>query len=83
MPFTISYSNEVKAEFRASPAWDIVMIRGLIGSFEHDRRLNGKPIDRTSSPGAELMQLSNNHITLHYELNRDAEQVRIVAIVRD
>ena len=83
MPFTISYSNEVKAEFRASLAWDIVMIRGLIGSFEHDRWLSGKPIDGTSSPGTELMQLSNNHITLNYELNLDAEQVRIVAIVRD
>ena len=83
MPFTISYSNEVKAEFRASPAWDIVMIRGLIGSVEHDRWLTGKPVDGTASPGTELMQLSNNRITLRYELNREAEQVRIAAILRD
>ena len=83
MPFTISYSDEVKAEFRASPAWDIVMIRALIGGFRHDRWHRGRPVDGPSSPGTELMQLSNNRITLRYELNREAEQVHVVAIVHD
>ena len=59
------------------------MIRGLIGSFKHDRWLRGEPVDGPSAQGTELMQLRNGQIILRYELNRAAERVRIVAIIRD
>ena len=83
MPFTISYSDEVQAVFRASPAWDIVMVRALVGSFKHDRWLRGEPVEGQSTPGTELMQLSNKQITLRYEISRKTERVHIVAITRD
>ena len=83
MPYTISYSDEVRAEFRASPGRDIVLMRELIGSFKHDGWLRGTPVDGPSSLGIELMQITNGHITLRYELNRAKQQVRIVAIVRE
>ena len=83
MPFTTSYSDEVLSVFRASPAWDIIMVRALIGSFKHDCWLTGEPVEGPSAPGTELLQLRNGQITLRYELNHEAERVHIVAIIRD
>ncbi len=61
----------------------MVRVRALVGSFKHDRWLLGEPVQGQSTPGTELMQLSNQQITLRYELNRKSERVHIVAITRD
>lgn len=83
MPFAVGYDDHIPQDFKDLPALHKLMFRMLVGSFRYDRWLTGRPIVGLASPGIELMELQNGPIRLVYELDREAEQVRIVAIVRD
>ena len=62
---------------------EMMAARKLIGSFRHDRWLDGRTLPAPASPGTELMELKNGPIRLVYELNRAEEAVFIRAIVRE
>ena len=83
MPFKVDYSAETKATFRDLKPMEMMAARKLIGSFRHDRWLNGRPLPGLASQGKELMELQNGPIRLVYELNRVEESLVIRAIVFD
>ena len=62
---------------------DIMAVRKVIGSFQHDRWLEGSPVSALGIHAANLMELSNGPIRVFYELDQTTETVHIRAIIRD
>ncbi len=83
MPFKVDYSAETKATFRELKPMEMMAARKLIGSFRHDRWLDGRPLPAPASPGTELKELKNGPIRMVYELNRAEESVFIRTIVHE
>ena len=83
MPFKVGYHDRVPIAFHDLPGMEQVMFRKLVGSFPHDRWLQGRPVDGAASPGTELLELSNGTIRLVYELSRAEESVYITNMFRD
>ena len=81
MPFEVGYDDHIPRDFDNLPAIQQMFFRMLVGSFRHDRWLEGRPIPAPASPGTELMELKNGPIRLVYELNRAEEALFIRAIV--
>ena len=83
MPFKVGYDDHIPRDFEDLPAMQQIFFRMLVGSFRHDRWLEGRLVPAAASPGTELMELKNGPIRLVYELNRAEESVFIRAIVRE
>ena len=80
MPFQIEYSDEAFADFRALSPINIPPTRQLIGSFQHDRWLQGRVIADHAASNVDLRELQNGPIRLTYELQLLEGFVRILSI---
>ncbi len=81
MPFRIDWTNEARNDFLNLSPRDQVFVRMVVGSFRHDRWLEGRPHGQLANKEAELRELQYEHVRRVYELDRHNETVTIRQVV--
>lgn len=81
MPFAVQWTDPAKLEtLEQRGTVRYLLVRQLVGSFEHDRWARGRIISDPTATGVDLRELENGPIRLRYELLMDDESVRITSV---
>ncbi|MYD54242.1 MAG: hypothetical protein F4W96_08070 [Chloroflexi bacterium] len=81
MPFAVQWTDPAKLEtLQQRGTVQYLLVRQLVGSFEHDRWARGRIIADPTATGVDLRELENGPIRLRYELPMDDESVRITSV---
>ena len=81
MPFRVRWTDPGKIEMQEHRGTiRYVLARQLLGSFPHDRWVQGRIVSDPTVTGVDLRELENGPIRLTYELLMDDESVRITSV---
>jgi len=82
VPYRVFWRDDASEELRNLQGLEQVWVRRAVGSFSHDRRLNGRPFRRAELSESVLLMLEAGDLALVYRIDEAERSVEIFAILR-